>query len=148
MKSGFFLKLGVAIVAGFGLLLAGYYAYEPIWFQYYKTQLMSDDKEVVRSAVKTVTAEGERAVPYLQKWLNSENERLEDGACDVLLNFQDESWKIKYNDLAEAYCRHMIFERKFEYKFDMATIPQIISFFHDANRVDIFFKDENKLFED
>jgi HEAT repeat protein len=84
MKNTFFLKLGIAIVAGFGLLLAGFYVYEPVWFKIQEYRLLSDDPATVDYAASAIAEKGRKAYPYISKWLNSESEPHIINACKIL----------------------------------------------------------------
>jgi formylglycine-generating enzyme required for sulfatase activity len=52
MKNIFFLKLGIGILAVFGLLIGGFVFWKPINVTYYKYQLGSDNPETHAAAVK------------------------------------------------------------------------------------------------
>jgi HEAT repeat protein len=92
MKNSFFLKLGIAIVAGFGLLLAGFYVYEPVWFKIQEYRLLSDDPATRDSAASAIAEKGKSAIPRVRKWLKSPNDNLVIGACKVLENMSGVDW--------------------------------------------------------
>jgi formylglycine-generating enzyme required for sulfatase activity len=52
MKKWFFLKLAIAILAGFGLLFAGFVFWKPLNVTYYKYRIGSDNIEAHKAAVK------------------------------------------------------------------------------------------------
>jgi HEAT repeat protein len=93
MKNVFFLKLGIGIVAGFGLLLAGFYVYEPVWFKIQEYRLLSDDPATRDSAAAAIAEKGEIAIPFVRKWLGSESDKLVIGACKALENMSGDEWK-------------------------------------------------------
>jgi HEAT repeat protein len=84
MNRGFFLKLTFGILAGFGLLIAGFYVYEPVWFKIQGWRLTSSDPETVKSAAAAVIEKGKPAIPFIRKWLGSESDKHVIGACKII----------------------------------------------------------------
>jgi HEAT repeat protein len=95
------LKLAIGIVVVFGLILLGYYVYEPIQFTYYKYQLMSDDPAAVQSAASAIAEKGKRAIPKIREWLRSDSDKLVIGACKVLENMSGDEWLEALPELEE-----------------------------------------------
>jgi HEAT repeat protein len=93
MNRGFFLKLVIGIVAGFGLLTAGFYVYEPVWFKIQEYRLMSDDPATVQSAARAIAEKGKSAIPRIRNWLKSPSDRLVIGACKALENMSGDTWQ-------------------------------------------------------
>jgi hypothetical protein len=93
MNRGFFIKLTIAIVAGFGLLLAGFHVYWPVWFKIQEYRLMSDDPATMASAASAIAEKGKFAIPRIQKWLESPSDRLVIGACKALENMSGDLWQ-------------------------------------------------------
>ncbi len=93
MKMNFHLKLGICIVLVFGLLLAGFALYEPVWFKYYEWRLQSDDTATRDAAAAAITDKGEKAIPYVKKWLHSANDNLVNSACLLLEKMDGDIWK-------------------------------------------------------
>jgi formylglycine-generating enzyme required for sulfatase activity len=58
MKNSFFLKLGIGILAIFGVLFAGFVFWKPINVTYYKYQIGSENKETHAAAVKYLLEAG------------------------------------------------------------------------------------------
>jgi hypothetical protein len=132
-----FLILGIGIVVTFGLLLAGYYAYEPLWYNYYKSRLMSDDREVVKYAAKTIAAEGERAVPYLRKWLDTADTKLVTASYQILSDFPDKEWKKRHPDLANGLFIHKLKCQTIGLVADNVNLEQIPTLFSEIADFDI-----------
>lgn len=88
LKLGLNAILAIGIVIVFGLILAGYYCYDPILFKWYSWNFCSGDKSEIRSVAAAVAAKNKSAVPYIRKWLDSEDKRLILGACMVLENME------------------------------------------------------------
>jgi HEAT repeat protein len=86
------LKLGVGIVALFGLILAGYYTYEPAWWKWQSWQIASKDPSARDSAIKNVAEKGKKAMPFVRKWLASDNDIYISAAIDVLKEMGSEFW--------------------------------------------------------
>ncbi len=80
----FNLKLGIGIIVVFGLLIAGFALYEPVFFKYYEWRLRSDNPEMRAAAAKAVAGRGEQAMPYIKEWLNSKNDSRVISACLAL----------------------------------------------------------------
>ena len=85
MKNRFFIYLAIGILVVFGLLLLGFFTYEPAWFKYHAWQMESDNPVVWEAAVERLAAKGGRARPYLEKWLESSNDKLVICSCLVLM---------------------------------------------------------------
>jgi HEAT repeat protein len=94
-----FLKLGIGIVVVFGLLLAGFYVYEPIWFKVQEWRLDSDDVATREVAAKAIAEEGKWAFPYIKKWLGSLSDARIIGACLVLEKMKGNTWKDALDEL-------------------------------------------------
>jgi formylglycine-generating enzyme required for sulfatase activity len=75
MKGAFFLKLGITIVVGFGLLLAGFALWKPLNIAYYKYRLGSENPETHAAAVKYLLEAGEvePVLDYYKYHLNLDN---------------------------------------------------------------------------
>jgi formylglycine-generating enzyme required for sulfatase activity len=58
MKNSFFLKLGIAILAIFGVLIGGFVFWKPICITYYKYQIGSTDPETHAAAAKYLLEAG------------------------------------------------------------------------------------------
>jgi formylglycine-generating enzyme required for sulfatase activity len=105
MKNWFFLKLGIAIVAGFGLLIAGFYFWKPLNIAYYKYQIGSENKEAHAAAVKyLLEADAIEPVKYFyeNRYASKDvHERLV--VVDELCAFGDKGKKLMY-DLFRARC--------------------------------------------
>ncbi|TET39513.1 MAG: hypothetical protein E3J72_00360 [Planctomycetota bacterium] len=93
MKIGFNLKLGLGIVLVFGLLILGMILYEPVWYKIQVGRLASDNPSVRESTAKKIAAEGEKAMPYLKRWLNSESGKGVTAACLVLEKMDADMWQ-------------------------------------------------------
>jgi HEAT repeat protein len=84
MKIGLNAKLGIGIIVVFGLILAGYYSYGPIWWKWQEYRLSSADASTRAEAAETVAAQGKEAIYRAAEWLDSLDENLVIGACEVL----------------------------------------------------------------
>jgi HEAT repeat protein len=93
MRLNFHLKLGIGIIVVFGLLLAGYYVYEPLWFKVQKWRLVSEDAAARKDAVSALAGKCGRALPYLCKWLKSRDEKLLTGCCQALRDMEGSAWE-------------------------------------------------------
>jgi hypothetical protein len=88
IKIGLNAKLGIGIIVVFGLILAGYYVYGPLWYKWYEWKLCSSDKAEVLYAAAEVAKTKKSAIPYIRKWLETPSDRLVLGACLVLENME------------------------------------------------------------
>jgi hypothetical protein len=93
MKIGLHAQLGLGIIVVFGLILAGYYMYEPLEFAYYKNQIMSNDPAVVESAAADIAVKRKSAIPYLRKWLDSPSDKLVAGAMLAVEKMEGDLWR-------------------------------------------------------
>jgi HEAT repeat protein len=92
MNGGFFLKLVIAILAGFGLLLAGFHLFEPIRFKIRENRLLSDDHATSENAAKSIAETGKNAYTHIARWLDSDSEKYITAACLVLKNMEGDGW--------------------------------------------------------
>jgi hypothetical protein len=99
MDRGFFLKLLIGILAGFGLLMAGFCVYEPVWFKIQEWRLQSDDPATVESAASAIAEKGIRAIPQIRKWLKSPYDRSVIRSCKVLEKMSGDLWQEALPDL-------------------------------------------------
>jgi formylglycine-generating enzyme required for sulfatase activity len=105
MKLGLNAKLAIGIIAGFGLLIAGFYAWKPLNITYYKYRIGSKDVETHKSAVKYLL-EADAIVPVKEYYTNryaskDVKERL--AVVDELCAFGDKGKQIMY-EIFRARC--------------------------------------------
>ncbi|TET32907.1 MAG: HEAT repeat domain-containing protein [Planctomycetota bacterium] len=93
MKLGLSLKLGIFVVAVFGVIIAGMFLYQPLRYAWLKSRLMSKDPEVRDAAIKTFLAESERSLPYLRRWLSLKDTNLRVRILDMLWNAKGNIWE-------------------------------------------------------
>jgi formylglycine-generating enzyme required for sulfatase activity len=110
MNRGFFLKLTIGILAGFGLLIAGFAFWKPLHVTYYKFQLGSSNQETHAAAVKYLLEADEiEAVKYYyeNRYASKDvKERL--AVVDELCGFGDKGKQVMY-DIFRARClREMV----------------------------------------
>ncbi len=95
------LKLGIGIVVVFGLLLAGFALYEPVWFKYYEWRLGSDNAATRESAARVIAAKEKKALPYVEEWLTSGNEKTVIRALGILEYMNAEEWTALLPEIEE-----------------------------------------------
>ncbi|TET37713.1 MAG: HEAT repeat domain-containing protein [Planctomycetota bacterium] len=85
------------IVVAAVILLAGAvitaFLYQPVRYNLHESRLKSPEKVIRDYAANQVGADGEKAIPYLKKWLKSDNELLVKGSCRALAEMNDKAWK-------------------------------------------------------
>jgi formylglycine-generating enzyme required for sulfatase activity len=96
MSKGFFIKMAIAIVLGFGLLYAGFYFWKPLNITYYKYRIGSSDIEAHKVAVKYLL-DTDAIVPVKEYYTNryaskDVKERL--AVVDELCGFGDKGKKL------------------------------------------------------
>ncbi|TET36008.1 MAG: HEAT repeat domain-containing protein [Planctomycetota bacterium] len=101
MKISLPLKLGILIVALFGVVIAGMFLYQPMRYSYLKSRLLSDEPMERDAAIRTLAAEGEKVLPILRRWLKSGDARLVGNTCLVLINQEGDYWKALLPELEE-----------------------------------------------
>ncbi|MHC4661979.1 MAG: HEAT repeat domain-containing protein [Planctomycetota bacterium] len=84
MRIGLSLKLGIVVVAVFGIVMAGIFVYRPLKYARLKAKLVSEDAAEREAAVRTLADEGKRCITYLNRWLESQDNNLVIQACEVL----------------------------------------------------------------
>jgi HEAT repeat protein len=92
MKRRFFIKLAVAIAAGFVLLLAGFFLFKPAWFLPQERRALTNAPKTADSA-SPVELNEEPTMPNIRKWLKSKDERIFVRACKILENMAGEEWQ-------------------------------------------------------
>jgi hypothetical protein len=103
MKISLPVKLGIAVVLLFAIVIAGFLLYQPIRYNWLKGQLLSEDNGKVDEAVKTLAAEPKRSVPHLRKWLLSGKEKLVINSCRVLGLLKKEQWEQAMPELKSVF---------------------------------------------
>jgi formylglycine-generating enzyme required for sulfatase activity len=110
MKNSFFLKLGIGIIAIFGLLIAGFVFWKPICVTYYKYRLGSESAETNAAAVKYLL-EADAIEPvkdyYTKKYASKEaKERL--AVVDELCGFEDKGKELMREIFRNRCLREMV----------------------------------------
>jgi formylglycine-generating enzyme required for sulfatase activity len=110
MKSGFFLKLGIAIVVAFGLLIAGFYFWKPLNIAYYKYRLTSEDIEARAAAVKYLL-EADAIAPVKEYYTNryaSKDVKVRLAVVDELCGFGDKGKSLMYEIFRKRCMREQV----------------------------------------
>ena len=105
MKIGFFLKMAIAIIVGFGLLLAGFYFWKPLNVTYYKYRIGSEDAETHKAAVKYLL-DADSAEPvkyYYENRYASKDFKDRLTVVDELCEFGDKGKAVMY-EIFRARC--------------------------------------------
>ncbi|TET36007.1 MAG: hypothetical protein E3J72_09600 [Planctomycetota bacterium] len=84
MKPGLPLKLGIVVIALFGVVIAGMFSYEPLRYKWLESRLQSDNDATRKKAINILISDGTKAVPHIRRWLVSEKEALMEGAIIAL----------------------------------------------------------------
>jgi HEAT repeat protein len=99
MKLSLPLKLGIAVVAAFALLIISLSIYRPLRFRWLQSRLQSADAGVREKTIKSIASEGSKAIPYIRRWLMSENNALGTGSCRALAEMKGDTWKAALKEL-------------------------------------------------
>ncbi|MHC4663716.1 MAG: hypothetical protein ACYS8W_18810 [Planctomycetota bacterium] len=92
MRIGLSLKLGIIVVAVFGIVIAGLFLYRPLKYARLKAQLLSEEEAVREAAFDRLVKEEGRAIPYIRALLQSEQKELVKGACSALEGMKGKHW--------------------------------------------------------
>jgi hypothetical protein len=140
MKIGLPLKLAIGIVVVFGLLFTGMALYRPFMFRYHTWRLKSSDPAVREATVRTLAVKGKAALPYVRKWLASENDVLIEGALSVIEKMPADTWTKALGDLETVLegpvSRHtdhavkILINHKFPWKSTYKNNPSILASFY------------------
>jgi formylglycine-generating enzyme required for sulfatase activity len=110
MNRGFFIKLTIAIVAGFGLLLAGFVFWKPICVTYYKYQIGSENPETHAAAVKYLL-EADAIEPvryYYENRYASKDVKERLAVVDELCGFEDKGRELMREIFRNRCIREMV----------------------------------------
>jgi len=84
MKIGLPMKLGLGVILLFAVVMAAALSYMPLRYKWISSQLMSNDPALQKKAASSIKSDGVRAVPHLEDWLESGNDRLVIATCRAL----------------------------------------------------------------
>jgi len=115
MKISLPLKLGVGVVALFAAVIAIMLVYKPLRYRYWTGRISSGIPGVRESTAKRFAEMGDTALPFVRKWLASDDDRLVEGACMIIKKTSDETWKKLLGDLEK------ILDRRHSNKTDAAA---------------------------
>jgi formylglycine-generating enzyme required for sulfatase activity len=110
MKNIFFLKLGIGILAIFGVLIAGFVFWKPLNVTYYKYQLGSDNPETHAASVKYLL-ESDAIVPvkyYYENRYASKDVKERLAVVDELCAFGDKGKELMREMFRERCKREMV----------------------------------------
>jgi HEAT repeat protein len=129
MKLSIPFKLGIGVVLLFAVLIAAMFAYQPLRYRWLKSQLLSDNPKTREQAIKTLAADGKRAIPHLRRWLMSKNDKLVTTSCGVLEKIKGNFWKEALPELQKVLegshsdktdaAASLITEKKYGYEYCM-----------------------------
>ncbi|TET37277.1 MAG: HEAT repeat domain-containing protein [Planctomycetota bacterium] len=85
MKIGLPLKLGLGVILLFAVMLAFVFSYKPLHYRWLESMLMSSEASEREKAFASIRSDGPTATPYLERWLESENDKLFLAACRILV---------------------------------------------------------------
>jgi formylglycine-generating enzyme required for sulfatase activity len=110
MKNSFFLKLGIGIIAIFGVLIAGFVFWKPLNIQYYKYRVASDDLETRKAAAKyLLDADAVKPVRYYyENRYNSKDVKERLAVVDELCALGDKGKELMREMFRERCKREMV----------------------------------------